>query len=92
MAVSIFFEYEEKHENPEITASKTIQGMVAWTTKEVFPSFNPGTKILQMTADGEELDFITIRFNNLPSCIGFSIWSGEWADFIYKNLLYSLNK
>lgn len=89
--LTIDFEYDEKHKDPEVTASKLITGTIEWRAKEPFPDLNSETRILKITADKLELDMIVSIFKYLPYCIGHTQWDGYLAEFIYRNFLYSLN-
>ena len=37
-------------------------------------------------ADGDELEYIRARFENLPVSHGICVWRGEMAKFIWENL------
>jgi hypothetical protein len=89
--LQIDFEYDEKHKDPEVTASKLITGTVIWKAKEPFPEMNAETRIVRITADKLELDMVLAAFKYLPYCIGHTQWDGYWAEFIYRNFLHSLN-
>lgn len=43
-------------------------------------------RIEYLQADGDELDFIKTRFQNLPISHRICIWKGGIAQFIYDNL------
>ena len=44
--------------------------------------------VILLQADGDELDFIRNRFDNIPISKGnICCWRGSMADFIYRNLL-----
>lgn len=90
--LQIIFKTEEKHPDPEITASRTVEGNVTWTKGADFPQMVPGTTVEKLAADGDELDLICQLFRNIPTCAKFTAWEQPFADFIYTNLLYSLKK
>ena len=37
-------------------------------------------------ADGDELELIRARFQNVPICYSICTWRGQLAQFIYDNL------
>jgi len=43
-------------------------------------------KPIFLQADGDELDHITSRFQNIPMCYRICKWRGEMAAFIFENL------
>ena len=43
-------------------------------------------RILELYADGHELESIISKFKNIPYRSGFTLWTGEMSQFIYDNL------
>lgn len=46
--------------------------------------------VTKIRADGTELDYIRARFRNIPMSnilVGNIVWKGDWAQFIYDNLV-----
>jgi len=85
---------------------KEIEGKIvskSWTKKQVSSmtedAKNKGkvlnyTNVVCVQADGEELEYILSRFNNIPSCVsakticatgGSMSWYGDMAKFIVGN-------
>lgn len=89
--LNIDFEYDEKHQDPEVTASKLVTDTIEWKAKDPFPELSTEKRIVKITASGLELEMIAAAFKYLPYCIGHTQWDGYWAEFIYRNFLHSLN-
>lgn len=69
-----------------------------WHINEKFPDIysdndHPGLRhgrdanVISIQADGHELEYISLRFQNIPYCGRICIWHGEYAKFIFENLV-----
>lgn len=60
-----------------------------WKMEDTFNAFRAVTEtesIQSVTADGDELGLLLVRFVNLPYCIPRCTWFGETARFIFHNV------
>lgn len=51
--------------------------------------YEPFDDVVEIQADGHELEYIRARFNNLPDCPNARVvtWTGDFAQFIYNHLV-----
>lgn len=59
----------------------------SWQHNEQKPEVHPHAKIVHFDATGAGLDYIRLRFRNLPIVTGNScVWGEPWAQFVFDNL------
>ncbi len=64
-----------------------VGGGGTWEVNQPKPVVPYGNEIEELRASGRELDFIRLRFRNLPVTIGDECtWRGDLAAFVYDNL------
>jgi hypothetical protein len=63
---------------------RSDNGVITWN----IPNEKPfdSTTIEWLQADGDELEYVKRRFDNIPYSHGICHWHGEMAQFIYNNL------
>lgn len=82
-----------------LVIDKEIDGKIvsrSWTKKQMSSMTEDAKRkgkvlnnynVVCVQADGEELDHIIVRFNNIPTCVSgdFMSWYGDMAKFIVGN-------
>jgi hypothetical protein len=77
-----------KHEGKEIPFSTRIDQFYAGQGKEINNFLNEFRgNVTEIYADGDELQLILSRLNNIPHGHSSTTWRGDWARFIAENFI-----